>query len=126
MCRCSISYICCTALFFILWSPLPSFGQDQQEPAGSRDVQEIDEQGPQMGQASAEMREMAVAIKSMAEMCEMMMQQEMQGRPLKMTAAAVIGSLLAVALLLFVVLEIQWIRFWSLRIKTERKQLDDR
>jgi len=56
-------------------------------------------------------------------MCQTMMQREMTYIPIWITIAAVLGTLLAVALVLFVVLEIQWIRFWNLRIKTERKNL---
>ena len=40
-------------------------------------------------------------------------------------AAVVVGTLATAALALFVVLEIQWIRFWGLRIKTERRSLVD-
>lgn len=47
----------------------------------------------------------------------------MKGRHLKVAAPALLGTLLAAALALFVVLEIQWIRFWSLHIKTERQKL---
>lgn len=124
MCRRHVSVICCTALLLTFGSPLQALSQAPQDAAGSADVQESEEESPPMDQASPEMREMAKAMKSMAEMCEIMMQGEMQARPLMMTAAAVLGSLLSLALLLFVVLEIQWIRFWSLRIKSERKQLN--
>ena len=58
-----------------------------------------------------EMREMANAMKNMAEMCQTMMQREMQDRPLWIAVAAVSGTLLTLALLLFVVMEVQWIRF---------------
>jgi hypothetical protein len=56
-------------------------------------------------------------------MCQMMMQREAQMRPYWMTAAGVVGLLLTVALVLFIVLEVQWIRFWSVRIKTEQRDL---
>lgn len=127
MCRRAVGVICLATLL-TAGPPLPAFCQD---PQASGDVQQTDEDAqqtgesaPQMGQATPEMREMAKAMKSMAEMCEMMMQREMQSRPLWITAGAVLGTVLTVALLLFVVLEIQWIRFWSLRIKTEHKQLE--
>ena len=48
----------------------------------------------------------------------------MRLRPYWITAIISVGSLLLVALVLFIVLEVQWIRFWNLRIKTERKKLE--
>lgn len=76
-------------------------------------------------QTSMEMREMARAMKSMAEMCQTMMEKEMQRQPFTMVAVGVVGTLITIALILFVVLEIQWIRFWNVRIKTEKKRLED-
>lgn len=70
--------------------------------------------------ASPEMKEMARSMKSMADMCRMMMEREMQFRPVWIAVAAVVGTLLTVALALFVVLEIQWIRHWNHRLKSER------
>lgn len=78
----------------------------------------------QLGQQAPEMREMARAMKSMADMCQMMMRQEQAYRPYWITAAISLGTLLTFALVLFIVLEIQWLRFWSVRIKTERKKLE--
>ena len=69
------------------------------------------------------MAEMAQAMESMADMCRMMMQREMQYLPYRMAGAISVGVLLAVALVLFIVLEIQWIRFYNLRIKSERQNL---
>lgn len=77
----------------------------------------------QMMQHMQEMDTMAKSIKSMADVCRMMMEKEMRSRPLKMAALSVLGTLGVAALALFVALEIQWIRFWSVRIKTERLQL---
>ena len=74
------------------------------------------------GQQS-EMQEMAQAMESMADMCRMMMQREMQYLPYRMAALIAGGILLTIALVLFIVLEVQWIRFWNLRIKTERQNL---
>jgi hypothetical protein len=69
---------------------------------------------------SMKMDKMAEAMTSMAEMCQTMMRGEMKMMPWKIGAAVIIDSILAIALVLFVVLEIQWIRFWSLRIKSEQ------
>lgn len=82
------------------------------------------EDGDRMDRESPEMREMAKAMKSMADMCQMMMQGEMRFRPYWITTGIVAGVLLTIALVLFVVLEVQWIRFWHVRIKTERKKLE--
>ena len=88
-------------------------------------AEEVAEQDPApMEQASPEMREMASAMKSMADMCRMMMEQQMESRPYLLTAGLSVGSLLVISLVLFIVLEVQWIRFWSIRIKTERRKLE--
>lgn len=121
-----------TALLVVALCPAPAaVAQDQDrppEPAAETQDTDQDSQamGHGMGQASPEMREMARSMKSMADMCRTMMQREMEAlkyRPIWMTAAAVVGALLALALVLFVVLEIQWIRFFGVRIKSERQKL---
>ncbi len=73
-----------------------------------------------MGRASPEMQEIARVMKSMADICQMMMQKEMALRRYWITAMISVGRLLLIVL----VLEVQWIRFWDLRIKTERKKLE--
>jgi hypothetical protein len=72
---------------------------------------------------STDMSEMASAMKSMADMCRMMMEREMQSRPYLLIAGAAVGVLVLVALVLFIVLEVQWIRLLGVRIKAERKAL---
>jgi hypothetical protein len=67
--------------------------------------------------AAPEFVEMAQSMKSMADMCQMMMEKEMAGRPWKIATLAVVGTLGTVALALFVVLEIQLIRYWGIRIR---------
>ena len=37
--------------------------------------------------------------------------------------AGVVGLLLAIALVLFIVLEVQWIRYFAIRIRAEREKL---
>lgn len=76
----------------------------------------------QMMEQSKQMEEMAKAMTSMAQMCEAMMKMEMQNHPLKVAVVAAGGSLLATVLVLFVVLEIQWIRYFHLRIRQERQR----
>jgi hypothetical protein len=76
-----------------------------------------------MMQHMQEMDTMAKSMKSMADVCRMMMEKEMRSAPLKIGAIIGVGSLFLIALILFIVLEIQWIRFWSVRIRTERMKL---
>lgn len=71
--------------------------------------------------AQPEFVEMAKSMKSMADMCQTMMEKEMAGRPWKVAAVAVVGILGTAALALFVVLEVQWIRYWGIRIRKENQ-----
>jgi hypothetical protein len=91
-----------------------------QEDASKATADTTDQAMPPMGAESSDMSGMAAAMKSMADMCRMMMDREMQSRPYVMIAGSVLGTLVFVALVLFVVLEIQWIRLLAVRIKTER------
>jgi hypothetical protein len=97
--------------------------QERLEPSAAADEPQVQANKQPEAGASAEMREMAKSMKSMAEMCQTMMQMEMQHRPVLIAAGAALGTLLSVALVLFVVLEVQWIRFWGLRIRNERRAL---
>ena len=76
-----------------------------------------------MMQHVQEMDTMAKSMTSMADVCRMMMEKEMRNAPLKIGAIIGVGSLFLIALVLFIALEIQWIRFWNIRIKTERLKL---
>ena len=73
--------------------------------------------------AATEMQQMARAMQDMAEMCQMMMQREGAMRPYLMTGLLIVGVLFVIALVLLIVLETQWIRFWHVRIRTERMKL---
>lgn len=97
-----------------------AFAQEQNAPPRPEGNQA---DGEARGREVPEMREMARAMKSMADMCQMMLRREMAARPYWVAAIIAVGSLLVVALVLFVILEVQWIRYWNLRIKTERKSL---
>lgn len=77
------------------------------------------------GESSSKMEHMADAMASMARACETMMEREMAAYPWKMVALGGLGILGSLALLLFVILEIQWIRFFSLRIKKAKRELHE-
>lgn len=64
---------------------------------------------------------MSDSVTKMSEMCQMMMQKEMAAMPFKIGAGIVIGVLLFVALVLFIVLEIQWIKYWNVLLKRQRE-----
>jgi Na+/H+ antiporter NhaA len=70
---------------------------------------------------------MAVATANMARTCQLMMQQEMGHsaalRPFMIGFAIALGALLVIALFLFLILEVQWIRLASNRIESERQPL---
>jgi hypothetical protein len=69
------------------------------------------------------MDKMAEAMTSMAQMCQTMMQREDRSLRYVVIGACVVGTLLTIALILFIILEIQWIRFFGVRIATERRKL---
>src|SRR6266542_2998642 len=75
------------------------------------------EQGAQPMQ---KMDKMADSVTKMSEMCQMMMQKEMAGARCKMAAGIAFGVVLFLDLLLLVILEIQWIIYWSRELKSER------
>lgn len=97
--------------------PLVAAAQPATQP--SRQEQGQDVQGTQ----DQGMQQMSQAVTSMAEMCKMMMQREAAALRYVAWGLSVVGGLLAVALVLFIVLEVQWIRFFGVRIRTERSKL---
>lgn len=115
--------LCWSVLLIAVCATSPASAQEQDDATTPMNMQQADEGQPPMGEAAPEMREMAKSMKSMADMCRTMMEREMRDRPIKLTAIVALGTLLTLALVLFIVLEILWIRFWSLRIKSERKAL---
>jgi hypothetical protein len=56
-------------------------------------------------------------------MCEAMMQKELMVFPWLVGGGAVLSILVTIALALLVVLEIQWIRLWTLRLKAEKTKV---
>jgi len=73
-----------------------------------------------IGQSQA-MDKMATTVTRAAEMCEMMMKKEMEGAPFKKAAGLALGLLFLTALVLFVILEVQWIIYWSRLLKTQKR-----
>jgi hypothetical protein len=74
----------------------------------------------QGAQAMQKMNKMADSVTKMSEMCQMMMQKEMAGARCKMVAGIAFGVVLFLDLLLLVILEIQWIIYWSRKLKSEK------
>ena len=59
------------------------------------------------------------SMKRMADMCQQMMQKEKAAMPFIIGSYLVFGFLLFTALLLLVVLEIQWIIYWKRLLKQQ-------
>ena len=60
------------------------------------------------------------SMKQMAEMCQKMMRNEEAAMPYIVGISVVFGLLLVIALVLFIVLEIQWIKYWSRKLRCEK------
>jgi hypothetical protein len=67
------------------------------------------------------MDKMAESVTKISEMCQMMMTKEMAGAHYKMAAGITIGVLLVIALVLFVVLEVQWTIYWGRILRNENR-----
>ena len=74
----------------------------------------------QSGQQMQKMDKMADSVTKMSEMCQMMMQKEMAGARCKMVAGIAFSVVLFLDLLLLVILEIQWIIYWSRLLKAQK------
>lgn len=66
------------------------------------------------------MDNMATTVTHMAEVCEQMMNKEMAFMPYKIAAGIGLFVLITLVLLLLVVLEVQWIMYWSRILKKTR------
>ena len=64
---------------------------------------------------------MADSVTKMSEMCQMMMKKEMAALPYLGAVAVTLGALLFTALLLLVVLQVQWIIYWSRLLKAQKR-----
>ena len=74
----------------------------------------------QAGQVqSADMTKMEQSVTAMSQMCQMMMQKEKRAAPFVIG----LGALFAIALILLIVLEVEWVRLWALRLKLEKRKL---
>jgi hypothetical protein len=71
---------------------------------------------PQM-QGMPGMDKMSDSVTKMSEMCMAMMEKENAMMPFIASISAIFGVLLFIALFLLVVLEIQWIKYWSRILK---------
>ena len=69
------------------------------------------------------MNQMAEAMTAMAQTCQTMMQHEHETMRYAVIGGSILGALLLIALILFIVLEVQWIRFFAVRINTEKHKL---
>lgn len=62
-------------------------------------------------------RDMDATMMRMAELCEQMMKQSMAVMPYAFAVGIGLASLLMLALLLLVILEVQWVIVWARRLK---------
>jgi hypothetical protein len=60
------------------------------------------------------------SMKQMAEMCIQMMKNEKAAMPYIIGASVLFGLLLFIALVLLIVLEIQWIKYWGWLLKAQK------
>jgi hypothetical protein len=88
-----------------------------QSPPSEQDVPPV--AAPTADTTMQAMEKMATTVTRMAEVCEMMMKQEMALAPFRMAALAIVGVLLLINLALLPVLQVQLIRYWTRRLKHE-------
>ena len=101
----------------------PTNSQPRQPQTSGIQMPQRQEQA-QAGQVqSADMNKMEQSVTAMSQMCQMMMQKEMQAAPWRYGAIIGLGTLLAIALVLLIVLEVEWVRLWALRLKSEKRKL---
>lgn len=74
-------------------------------------------QGGMMGGGT--MEQMMSSISRTSDMCQMMMQQHMMMSPFRTAGYVFLGALLAIVLVLLAILEVQWIRYWTRRLKAQ-------
>ena len=103
-------------ILFSLTFPLANFVSAQQpetSPVPQTTASPVATPNEQRATQAENMDKMATTVTRAAEMCETMMKKEMAAAPYTMAAGIGLGILLLIALILFVVLEIQWIIYWS-------------
>ncbi len=95
-------------------SPTPMQSQPAKDTAAS----------PSSQQSTASMQnmdKMATTVTRAADTCEMMMKKEMAAAPFKKAAGLALGLLFLTALVLFVILEVQWVIYWSRLLKAQKR-----
>src|SRR6266516_4819809 len=60
------------------------------------------------------------SMKRMADMCQQMMQKEKAAMPFIIGSSVIFGVLLLIALVLLIVLEIQWIKYWARILQAQK------
>ena len=98
----------------------PTNAQPRQEQMGGMQMPQGQMAG---GMKAADMKKMEDSVTAMSQMCQMMMQKEMHAAPWKYGAIIGPGTLLAVALILLIVLKVEWVRLWALRLKSEKRRV---
>jgi len=63
------------------------------------------------------------SMKRMADMCQQMMKGEKAVMPYIIGVSVLFGLLLFIALVLLIVLEIQWIKYWSRNFETRKHRM---
>ncbi len=87
-----------------------AYGQSPSPAASPTPVVQMQDMNQMQGMMSDSMTKMS-------EMCMMMMQQEKTAMPYIIGAGTLLFLLFAIALVLLIVLEIQWIKYWSRILK---------
>jgi hypothetical protein len=108
------------ALILVLVAATPLAHSQTPDPAATPPIVAQPQPSPAQTEAMQGMEKMSQSVTKMSEMCQMMMQREMAGMPYKMAAGITFGVLLVIALVLFVILEVQWIIYWARLLKQQR------
>lgn len=100
---------------------------EQPAPPGKTEDQPGPAAEPQQGMGKMQgvelmqnMDKMATTVTRMAEVCEQIMKKEMAAMPYKLAAGISLGVLITIVLVLLVVLEVQWIIYWSRLLKEQK------
>ena len=105
------------AAFVLLGSAVSAQTPPEQTPVPATTASAPAAESGSQGQSMRKMEMMSDSVTKMSDMCQMMMKKEMTAMPYKIAAGITIGVLLFVALVLFVILEVQWIIYWSRLLK---------
>ena len=100
---------------------MSAMDQESAKGAESGGQQRADAHAGQMDPQMQAMDKMANTVTRAAETCEMMMKKEMAAMPYTMAAAITFGAMLFTALALLIVLEVQWITYWSRLLKEQKR-----